>query len=156
VHGANRLASNSLLEGLVFGHRIAADLADGLPPPSDPAERAGPAGLLESDARLFIQGAMTAGAGVVRTEASLATAATCLADLATDRQAEVPTTEAWETSNLHDVGATLVRHAMLREETRGGHWREDFPDRDDRCWRGHLVSVMSEQGTVHTRFEELR
>jgi L-aspartate oxidase len=156
VHGANRLASNSLLEGLVFGHRIAADLADGLPPQSDSAERAGPAGLLESDARLFIQGAMTAGAGVVRTEASLATAATCLADLATDRQAEVPTTEAWETSNLHDVGATLVRHAMLREETRGGHWREDFPDRDDRRWRGHLVSVVSEQGTVHTRFEELR
>jgi L-aspartate oxidase len=155
VHGANRLASNSLLEGLVFGHRIAADLADGLPPQSDPAERAGLAGLLESDARLFIQGAMTAGGGVVRTEATLATAATCLADLAMDRQAEVPTTEAWETSNLHDVGATLVRHAMLREETRGGHWREDFPDRDDRRWRGHLVSAMTEQGTVHTRFEEL-
>jgi L-aspartate oxidase len=155
VHGANRLASNSLLEGLVFGHRIAADLANGLPPQSDPAERAGLAGLLESDARLFIQGAMTAGGGVVRTEATLATAATCLADLAMDRQAEVPTTEAWETSNLHDVGATLVRHAMLREETRGGHWREDFPDRDDRRWRGHLVSAMTEQGTVHTRFEEL-
>jgi L-aspartate oxidase len=155
VHGANRLASNSLLEGLVFGHRIAADLADGLPPQSDPAERAGLAGLLESDATLFIQGAMTAGAGVVRTEATLATAATSLADLAMDRQAEVPTTEAWETSNLHDVGATLVRHAMLREETRGGHWREDFPDRDDRRWRGHLVSAMTEQGTVHTRFEEL-
>jgi L-aspartate oxidase len=155
VHGANRLASNSLLEGLVFGHRIAADLANGLPPQSDPAERAGLAGLLESDARLFIQGAMTAGGGVVRTEATLATAATCLADLAMDRQAEVPTTEAWETSNLHDVGATLVRHAMLREETRGGHWREDFPGRDDRRWRGHLVSAMTEQGTVHTRFEEL-
>ena len=155
VHGANRLASNSLLEGLVFGHRIAADLADGLPPQSDPVERSGPFALLEPDARLFIQGAMTAGAGVVRTEASLETAATCLADLADDRQSDIPTTEAWETSNLHDVAATLIRHAMLREESRGGHWREDFPDRDDRRWKGHLVSAMTEQGTVHTRFEEL-
>jgi L-aspartate oxidase len=155
VHGANRLASNSLLEGLVFGHRIAADLADGLPPQSDPAERHGPSRLLEPGARVFIQGAMTAGAGVVRTEASLATAATCLSDLATDRRSDVPTTEAWETSNLHDVAVTLVRHAALREETRGGHWREDYPDRDDRRWTGHLVSVMTEQGTVHTRFEEL-
>jgi L-aspartate oxidase len=156
VHGANRLASNSLLEGLVFGHRIAADLADELAPQSEPVERSGAAELLEPDARVFIQGAMTAGAGVVRTEASLATATACLTELATDRQADVPTTEAWETSNLHDVGAILVRHAMLREETRGGHWREDFPDRDDRRWRGHLVSALTEQGTVHTRFEELR
>ena len=156
VHGANRLASNSLLEGLVFGYRIAADLAEGLPPQSDPVQRPGPAALLEPDARLFIQGAMTAGAGVVRTAGSLATAASCLVDLATERQSDVPTTEAWETSNLHDVGATLVRHATLREETRGGHWREDFPDLDDRRWRGHLVSAMTDEGTVHTRFEELK
>jgi L-aspartate oxidase len=155
VHGANRLASNSLLEGLVFGHRIAADLAEGLPPQADAVERPGPVGLLEPDARVFIQGVMTAGAGVVRTEASLATAATCLADLTSEQQSGVPTTEAWETSNLHDVAATLVRHAELRQETRGGHWREDFPDRDDQRWRGHLISALTEDGTVHTQFEEL-
>ena len=98
---------------------------------------------------------MTAGAGVVRTESSLATAATCLADLAADRQTEVPSTEAWETSNLHDVAAILVQNATLREETRGGHWREDHPDRDDSRWRGRLVSTVPDDGTVHTRFEEL-
>jgi L-aspartate oxidase len=156
VHGANRLASNSLLEGLVFGHRIAADLADGLPPQADPKDRPGDAGLLDPDARLFIQGAMTAGAGVVRTESSLATAATCLADLSADRQADVPTTEAWETSNLHDVAAILVRHATLREETRGGHWRADHLERDDTRWRGRLVSTVPDDGSVHTRFEELK
>ncbi|HEX2361336.1 MAG TPA: L-aspartate oxidase [Jiangellaceae bacterium] len=155
VHGANRLASNSLLEGLVFGHRIAADLAEGMPPQADAVDRPGPVGLLEPGARVFIQGAMTAGAGVVRTEASLATAATCLADLTSEQQSQVPTTETWETSNLHDVAATLVRHATLRQETRGGHWREDFPDRDDQRWRGHLISALAEDGTVHTRFEEL-
>ena len=156
VHGANRLASNSLLEGLVFGHRIAVDLADALPPQAEPADRPGTPRLLDPDARLFIQGAMTAGAGVVRTEASLASASMCLADLAAERQADVPSTEAWETSNLHDVAATLVRHATLRTETRGGHWREDYPDRDDSRWRGRLVSTVSDDGTVQTRFEELR
>jgi L-aspartate oxidase len=99
---------------------------------------------------------MTAGAGVVRTEASLASASIGLADLAAERQADVPSTEAWETSNLHDVAATLVRHATLRTETRGGHWREDYPDRDDSRWRGRLVTTVSDDGTVQTRFEELR
>jgi L-aspartate oxidase len=93
---------------------------------------------------------------VIRSASSLAMAATCLRDLAAEQPAQVPGTEAWETSNLHDVAAALVRHATLREETRGGHWREDFPDRDDPRWRGHLVSTLAEDGTVQTRFEELR
>ncbi|MGH8774258.1 MAG: L-aspartate oxidase [Jiangellaceae bacterium] len=155
VHGANRLASNSLLEGLVFGHRIAGDLAEALPPQAQPVERAGAAGLIAPDARLFVQGAMTAGAGVVRTASSLATAADCITGLVDERSTEDPTTEAWETANLHAVAATLIRHATLREETRGGHWREDHPDRDDEQWRGHLVSALDVDGTLHTRFEEL-
>ncbi|MGH8825523.1 MAG: L-aspartate oxidase [Jiangellaceae bacterium] len=155
VHGANRLASNSLLEGLVFGHRIAADLADGLPPQTEPVRRPGAPHLLPPDARLFVQAAMTAGAGVVRTAASLATAATCLDRLVEERVTEAPTTEAWETANLHAVATTLVGHATLREETRGGHWREDHPDRDDVHWRGHLVSAIDADGALQTRFEEL-
>jgi L-aspartate oxidase len=155
VHGANRLASNSLLEGLVFGHRIAADLAEELPPQAEPVERTGEPGILPADSQLFIQGAMTAGVGVVRTASSLATAAACLDGLFGERADEVPTTEAWETANLHAVAATLVRHATLREETRGGHWREDYPERDDRRWRGHLISSLTDDGTLHTRFEEL-
>jgi L-aspartate oxidase len=98
---------------------------------------------------------MTAGAGVVRTAASLATAATCLDQLVEERGAGAPTTEAWETANLHAVATTLVGHATLREETRGGHWREDHPDRDDLRWLGHLVSVLDAGGNLHTRFEEL-
>ncbi len=155
VHGANRLASNSLLEGLVFGHRIASDLAEALPPQAEPAERDGSTGLPAPAARLFVQGAMTAGAGVVRSASSLATAAACLDRLGHERGTDEPTTEAWETANLYAVAATLVGHATLREETRGGHWREDYPERDDEHWRGHLVSALDDDGTLHTRYEEL-
>ncbi|HSK26470.1 MAG TPA: L-aspartate oxidase [Jiangellales bacterium] len=153
VHGANRLASNSLLEGLVFGHRIALDVAEAdLPAQAEPADRPGPAGLVEPDARLFLQGAMTAGAGVLRTEESLATTETRLARLAEERRGSEPGSEAWETTNLHQVGSVLARHAALREETRGGHWRADHPDRDDARWLGHLVTRLDDDGTARTEF----
>jgi L-aspartate oxidase len=45
---------------------------------------------------------------------------------------------AWETTNLHTIATALVRSACEREETRGSHWREDFPDRDDERWARHL------------------
>lgn len=153
VHGANRLASNSLLEGLVFGHRIAEQLAEGLPPQGEPADRSGPVGLLAADARLFVQGAMTAGAGVVRSESSLHAAADALDRLGRERATAEPATEAWEATNLHAVATTLVQHAARRRESRGGHWREDFPGRDDERWQGHLVSRLDGDGAVRTRFE---
>jgi len=158
VHGANRLASNSLLEGLVWGHRIAADLTETLADaqPGEPVERGGPAGLLDADALPFIQSAMTAGAGVIRSESSVTTLQARLATLAAERQCQVMTPQAWETSNLHTVAVTLGRHAALREETRGGHWREDFPDRDDQRWRGHLVSSIDGDGVLTTRFDRLK
>ena len=54
-----------------------------------------------------------------------------------------PGTEAWETTNLLTVASALVQAALRREETRGAHWRDDFPDRDDAHWRGHLDTVAS-------------
>lgn len=153
VHGANRLASNSLLEGLVWGHRIAADLAETVSDiqPGDPEDR-GAAALLNADTRAFTQSAMTAGAGVLRSAASLETLIARLATLAQERQHDVPTPQAWEATNLHAVAATLGRHALRREETRGGHWREDFPLRDDERWLGHLVSVIEDDGTLTTTY----
>ncbi|PCG82539.1 L-aspartate oxidase [Streptomyces sp. WZ.A104] len=147
VHGANRLASNSLLEGLVFAERIAADIAEARPPRTEPAPGADdPVALLAPEARTAIQRTMTRGAGVLRSAESLAAAAEDLEALhreaATDgdgAKAVVPGVDAWEVTNLLLVSRVLVAAARDREETRGCHWREDRPDRDDAHGRRHLV-----------------
>ncbi|GAA2949713.1 L-aspartate oxidase [Kitasatospora cinereorecta] len=154
VHGANRLASNSLLEGLVFAERIAADIvADGARPGRPPRAEAvtatgrEPVPLLTAETRTEIQRIMTRGAGVIRSAASLAAAAQELEALqqrAADAEVNgpkdaVPGVEAWEATNLLLVSRVLVAAAREREETRGCHWREDRPGRDDAQWRRHLV-----------------
>jgi succinate dehydrogenase/fumarate reductase flavoprotein subunit len=60
--------------------------------------------------------------------------------------------ESWETTNLHTIASVLVATAAAREETRGSHWREDFPDRDDGSWRGHLDTVRTPDGTLTTTY----
>ncbi|MFH9689897.1 L-aspartate oxidase [Streptomyces sp. NPDC021019] len=152
VHGANRLASNSLLEGLVFAERIAADIAGARPPRTEPAgspDAGDPVPLLAPEARAAIQRAMTRGAGVLRSADSLAAAAEELETLHRDAAADaegprdakavVPGVDAWEVTNLLLVSRVLVAAARDREETRGCHWREDRPDRDDAHGRRHLV-----------------
>ncbi|MFJ4922258.1 L-aspartate oxidase [Streptomyces sp. NPDC088725] len=161
VHGANRLASNSLLEGLVFAERIAEDVAarprtaPEAPRHHDAGEHAAatatdaaPLPLTAHDARVRIQRIMSEGAGVLRSARSLHTAAEALEAVHLDAvraesdghgKAGAPGVDAWETSNLLCVARVLVAAALEREETRGSHWREDHPDRDDTDWRRHLV-----------------
>jgi L-aspartate oxidase len=159
VHGANRLASNSLLEGLVFGHRIAQTIMSRLSEPaSAPHGLASPpaaGALLHESARPELQTVMSRDVGVLRDEKGLQEATNGLATLA-ERDGGTPGTEAWETTNLLTVSAALVQAAMLREETRGAHWRDDHPDRDDAHWRGHLDTVLASDGTLTTHFDPLR
>ncbi|MBA6439728.1 L-aspartate oxidase [Streptomyces sp. GMR22] len=191
VHGANRLASNSLLEGLVFAERIAEDItAEDITAEAEstgaesagsestrtggrerPAERTGPsaptaspaasgdAPLLASEARYEIQHIMTHGAGVLRSAASLARAADRLdrvqddavAQLLRDGKTAEPGVETWEATNLHLVARVLVAAALRREETRGCHWREDRPERDDAAWRRHLLVTLRPDGALDVR-----
>ncbi|ARX85417.1 MULTISPECIES: L-aspartate oxidase [Streptomyces] len=167
VHGANRLASNSLLEGLVYAERIADDIAarhaDGTlhaRVPADPAPPQRPAHpLLPPEARFTIQRVMTEGAGVLRSAESLAAAADRLAAvhadaagaLADDGKTAEPGVDAWETTNLLCVARVLVAAARQREETRGCHWREDHADRDDAAWGRHIVVRLNPDRTLMTR-----
>ncbi|MEU6481117.1 L-aspartate oxidase [Streptomyces sp. NPDC047017] len=168
VHGANRLASNSLLEGLVYAERIAADIArehagNGLharaaQPVPQPGQPAHP--LLAPETRFAIQRIMTEGAGVLRSAESLATAADRLGRLRAEARGALdengktaePGVDTWEATNLLCVAHALVAAARLREETRGCHWREDHAERDDTRWRRHLVVRLDPTGTpaVHT------
>jgi L-aspartate oxidase len=153
VHGANRLASNSLLEGLVFARRIADDIARELPPPAEPVRAAsGPAWVVDPAVRTDLQRAMTRGAGVLRSADSLETAAKELARLAEQRAK--PNNAAWEVTNLLTVAATLVAAAGSRRETRGCHWREDHPNAADE-WRGHLLNAIRPDGVLTQDFQEM-
>jgi L-aspartate oxidase len=137
VHGANRLASNSLLEGLVFSRRIAEVLPDELGAWEEPCQDRREAGLLPGGVRRPLQEAMTSRVGVLRTAEGMAQAREILAQLA-QQSSSTADLAAWEATNLLTVSAALSAAAHLRQETRGSHWREDFPDRDDEQWAGHI------------------
>jgi len=88
-----------------------------------------------------LQQAMTRGAGVLRSAASLAGVAATLGELAVPGAR--PNTASWEATNLLTVATALVGAATLREETRGCHWREDFPEASPR-WLGHLLAALTD------------
>ncbi|AQZ68030.1 L-aspartate oxidase [[Actinomadura] parvosata subsp. kistnae] len=146
VHGANRLASNSLLEGLVFAERIAEDIHATRPAPGDPVPNRAPDGLVDPRVRPRIQAHMSSGASVLRSRDSLAATARALRD-ARWTPVQVPArTESWEATNLLTVATALTGAAAARLETRGSHWREDHETRDDNEWLGHLDVTLTEEG----------
>ncbi|TCC41133.1 L-aspartate oxidase [Kribbella speibonae] len=151
VHGANRLASNSLLEGLVFARRIAAHLANGLPERREPADDRRTPGLVDADVVPELQRAMTVGAGVIRSATGLAEAGAAIGKLMEQPYGE-PGTPGWEATNLVTVASALVAAATAREESRGAHWREDHPDRDDLHWFGSLDLTLDQQAVPQATF----
>jgi L-aspartate oxidase len=153
VHGANRLASNSLLDGMVFAARVVESIEQGkdgpdptgalravLPAgtggiPGEPVAWHRPDGDAHSrhgsvvEARDNLQRAMTSHAGVLRSADSLDRAADALARTAAG--GEAPDRAHHELANLVDVGSALVAVAAARRESRGAHTRIDFPDPAD-------------------------
>jgi L-aspartate oxidase len=151
VHGANRLASNSLLEGLVFSRRIARVLPRELRPWAEPvAVDDRMPGLVPAESRRELQQVMTEQVGVLRSETGLTAALGRLGGIAA-HTSDAPRTDSWETTNLLTVSVALTMAALLREETRGSHWRDDFAERDDdRFGGGHVDSVLVGQRVEQT------
>ncbi len=150
VHGANRLASNSLLEGLVFARRIAADIASGPPAQTEPRDDPDRGWVVDDSVRPRLQQAMTRGAGVLRSASSLAETAATLDDVGATRSR--PRTDTWEATNLVTVASALVAAAFRREETRGCHWRDDFPEARPE-WLGHLVAAIGTDGRIEEEWQ---
>jgi L-aspartate oxidase len=148
VHGANRLASNSLLEGLVFAGRIGAALARELPVPSTTVPQpTGPAAVLDPATRTELTGVMSSSVAALRSGDGLAQATDRLAVLA-DRTAGVaPDVASWEATDLLTVATAVTAAAAERRETRGCHWREDHPDAQEE-WRVHLDVRLGSDGRV--------
>ncbi|WP_328528422.1 L-aspartate oxidase [Nocardioides sp. NBC_00368] len=148
VHGANRLASNSLLEGLVFSRRIAEVLPGELRQLEDPEPGAGTGRpLVPGTALKQLQETMTTKVGVLRNATGLAEAFDELEELGTTAATEIDPA-AWEATNLLTVSLALAKSALLREETRGSHWREDFAERDDAGFAGHFDVRLRDGETV--------
>jgi L-aspartate oxidase len=154
LHGANRLASNSLLEGLVFGAHAGAGASTGaldekdsyraiplenaaLPEPSEPLDLV--------DIRNSLKSLMWRAAGVKSAGPQLAAASDTIrrwCGYVLARQLAHP--EGWELQNLLTVASLMVAADLERQESRGVHLRTDFPERDDIHWRRHLTARRGE------------
>ena len=152
VHGANRLASNSLLEGLVFSARIAAHIAANRRPFGQPVNNDSESLLIDSKLRKVIQHSMSEGAGVLRSKESLTATAITLSELG-NRENGDPSTESWETTNLFQLAGAILKSALLREETRGSHWREDFPESKNE-WQKRILLILK-NGQFEVSYEEV-
>jgi L-aspartate oxidase len=140
VHGANRLASNSLLEGLVFAERVARELVSAseltaVPKPGQwevPRLTDRGAAQVAADS---VRAVMWQHAGISRTAKGLRACLDALADI--ERRLPVGATEEL---NLVQTGRLIAEAALLRKESRGGHYRADYP-RAKRAWRGRHVEL---------------
>jgi L-aspartate oxidase len=149
VHGANRLASNSLLEGLVFGARAGRTMRAELRDTGKKSVRSAtvyPAGpvndVLSEEVVREIQDLMWKDVGIIRTGVGLKRAILRLDEIAA-RVSHPQTRHAHEAQNLHLAGFLVARSALKREESRGAHYRTDFPDHDDARFRKHSILQSS-------------
>jgi len=181
VHGANRLGTNSLLDIVVFGRRggldmlrysLEADLPD-LPTGAEDEAVAGLGRLLETsggdsiaDIRDQLQEQMFDLAGVVRVEEGVRKMQELLGGLrerygraVVQDKGKVYNTdlmEAWELGALLDCADTLVAAALARDESRGGHYREDHPLRDDDHWLRHSLASREPDGSVRLEYKPVK
>ncbi|MEW9672696.1 L-aspartate oxidase [Ammoniphilus sp. 3BR4] len=158
VHGANRLASNSLSEAIVFGSRIAQRVKELEPLNVDTSHlsysimREGQPDEHILEKRLKLQKMMVRQVGLKRDEKNLSKALKEMERQMKQYNSQPTHLAEYEYLNLLTCALLTAKAALLREESRGGHYREDFPNRDDVIWRKHIIQsitdgVMEERGT---------
>ena len=155
VHGANRLASNSLLEGLVFGARAAAAMQEAPRAASLKQDRVGASGLGLADtlpdprqlapspqplAAAEIRDLMWRRAGLFRDRAGLEEAVATLEAASAVVHPDTP--DGRSLRRLTTVSRLIAHAAFRREESRGAHYRADYPQRDDARWQRHIVDGL--------------
>ena len=163
VHGANRLASNSLLEGLVFGHRAGKAVVEAwisLPKPDseikDEREARIPPDPNEFDrVRVKIGKSLWAHVGIIRNKSGLRRMGGVLNHLSflDDFRYCYLTRREMETLNIYHLARIITASALFREESRGSHFREDFPKKDDKNWKVHTLAVKGPDGKPEARKE---
>ena len=168
VHGANRLASNSLLEGLVFGRRIAEKLNKNLVPGqrrlesqrADVLEKRVKASISvekDTEAELLIKklkSIMTKKVGIIRDEKAMLEAREQIRRIKTTaEQSKVVSIEGLELENMLLIAGLVVESALTRKESRGAHYRTDFPDLDDKNW---LKNIVWKNGEMHYELSATR
>lgn len=156
VHGANRLASNSLTEAIVAGTRLGRDLAWELPAQArvehdhdDSLDH----DLFDPIRLREVRALMSRHAGVMRNESQLAMAMGALGSLARSASPVVQANRAsWEATNLITMASGIVSAALARTESRGCHRRSDHPETDP-TWVRHLDVVLDAVGSIDIRPE---
>jgi L-aspartate oxidase len=154
VHGANRLASNSLLEGLVFGLEAADNLNHYGPPPVTSALDSGQGSTLTAaddfdhdlaDLKRTLQHAMSRFVAVVRDASGLIEATAVIADIE-DKIPSAISRKRWEVVNMATVAKAIAEAARKREESRGAHFRTDFPELQESLASQHLILINWQDG----------
>ncbi|MBY0164024.1 L-aspartate oxidase [Cytobacillus firmus] len=153
VHGANRLASNSLSEAVVYGSRIVERIKS-LPEPSgDPLRVSFHLGRKDApsqamvEKRLKLQKVMVRYAGLRRNRDTLIRAVEELGRQLPLFQSVLSKREEYEFANMLTASLLVVQGALGREESRGAHYREDYPERNDSEWRKHIVFIRDQEMT---------
>jgi len=149
VHGANRLASNSLSEAVVFGHRIAERIKQltphaGTRPFAPREEKRAQRTVSTMQQRVKLQKLMLRHVGLKRHEKGLQKAMEEMERMGRFYYYQYREREAFEFLNLLTGAMLTTRAALLREESRGGHYRIDFPNKDDLIWRKHIIQSRHE------------
>jgi L-aspartate oxidase len=149
VHGANRLASNGVTEGLVAGRAVAERLVAELPVSGAPQPGDGLLRAVDASGREPLTRAMSRWVGPLRDADGLREAERACA--AVPRAETLATLDEVEATNLATVSRLVVRAAAVREESRGSHRRLDHPETSE-AWRGRIVQQWD--GAVHRHWLE--